>query len=114
MSSIAAAPRNFAAKVTEYGSVNGVVTQNTRSRFPARVRVAKKVRVENANIANARLMSALFGGVQLAISTTVGWWERPFADEEFLVPEMTTTSAIDIKPAAIAFMYDAVVLGSGV
>ena len=72
MRRVADAPRNFVANVTEYGSVNGFVTQSTTSFLVTCLRVAKNSLRENSTIAIARRTNASFCGVQVTTSTTRG------------------------------------------
>src|SRR3954447_8268900 len=104
MTRVADAPRSFAANVTAYGSMNGVVTQSTTSFFVTCLRIAKNILVENRTIALALRANAFFSVVQVPTSTTRGRSVLTVVTAEWAVPEITRTSRSAASPSAIAVM----------
>src|SRR5882762_1422525 len=100
MRRVADAPRNFVANVTEYGSVNGVVTQSTTSCRVTCLRVAKNILIDSSAMAMVRRTRASFSGAQVVTSTTRG--SAVPVEAEWAVPEITSTLQSFFSPSAIA------------
>src|SRR5438105_10292775 len=103
-----------AARVTVYGSVNGVVTQRTTSSRRAYSMTDMNAWMENRMVANDRETSADFSGHQLLISMTSG--SSGASDDstpELGELEITSTRPYRASSFAISVMYPDVVLGKG-